>query len=158
MRRKYGSEAASQQRAYLPSTADSGIKVGMQEQAAATLADLALDDVDLQDAIIEADGVGPLLAFIRTGSQLGQEHAARAIRNLCLRPATGTVAQMIKNQTAIVDCNTIPELVQLLKSGSPRAQEVSAAGLSDLANLAGLTGPMTPHPLRSHQPRNLRRV
>ena len=59
-----------------------GIKVGMQEQAAIALADVAYKNHEMQDAIIEAGGVPPLLQFIRTGSQLGQEHAGRAIWHL----------------------------------------------------------------------------
>ena len=42
--------------------------IGPQEQAAATLADLADDDLDLQDEIIDANGVAPLLS-----AQLGWE-------------------------------------------------------------------------------------
>ena len=38
------------------------------------------------------------------------------------------------NQNALVDADTIPELVQLTKTGSTRAQEVAAAGLSELAS------------------------
>ena len=59
-----------------------GIKVGMQEQAAIALADVAYKNHEMQDAIIEAGGVPPLLQFIRHGSQLGQEHAGRAIWHL----------------------------------------------------------------------------
>ena len=101
-----------------------GLKVGMQEQAAIAIADLAYRNADMQDAIIEADGVGPLLAFIRTGSQLGQEHAARAIWNL---------ATLQDTQGPIVEQNAIPDLVQLLKTGSPKAQENAAAAISELA-------------------------
>ena len=35
--------------------------------------------------------------------------------------------------SVIVEAGAIPELVQLLKTGSPRAQEMAAAGISDLA-------------------------
>ena len=61
---------------------ETGLKVGMQEQAAIAIADIAFNNHDMQDAIIEAHGVTPLLTFCRTGSQLGQEHAARAIWHL----------------------------------------------------------------------------
>ena len=57
-----------------------GSTVGMQEQAAATLADIALASKSMQDAIIGANGVPCLLNLMRAGSPLGQEHAARAIR------------------------------------------------------------------------------
>ena len=99
------------------------MKVGMQEQAAIAIADIAHQNADMQDAIIEENGVPPLLVFIRTGSQLGQEHAARAIRSL---------ASIVGNQPVLIGCGTIPELVQLVKGGSSKAQEVAAAGLSDL--------------------------
>jgi hypothetical protein len=47
------------------------------------LAGLAKGNGELQDAIILAGGVPPLLAFIRIGSSVGQEHAGRAIWHLC---------------------------------------------------------------------------
>ena len=59
-----------------------GVTIGMVEQAAAALADMALADLQMQNAIIDEGAVPCLLAFIRSGSPLGQEHAARAIRNL----------------------------------------------------------------------------
>ena len=49
----------------------------------------------------------------------------RAILNL---------SQQIENQNAIVECGTIPELVQLTKTGSQKAMEIAAAGLSELAS------------------------
>ena len=107
-----------------PPPAESVMRVAMQEQSSAALADLAHDNHDMQDAIIEAGGVPPLLAFIRSGTLVGQEHAARAIWHL---------AEQIDNQQVHVDSNAIPDLVMLLKSGSPKAQEYSAAGISDLA-------------------------
>jgi hypothetical protein len=58
------------------SQADFGMRIGMQEQAAATLADLACNDISMQDAIIAANGVPPLLSLVRSGTQLAQEHAA----------------------------------------------------------------------------------
>lgn len=85
----------------------------MQEQAAAAIADLGLACAALQDAIIDAAGVPSLLTFIRAGSPLGQEHAARAIRNLVTRYPVDSA--LIENQNAIVECGTIPELVQLTK-------------------------------------------
>ena len=52
------------------------ICAGMKEQAASTIANLAQNSADMQDAIIDADAVPSLLAVIQTGSRLGQEHAA----------------------------------------------------------------------------------
>ena len=100
------------------------MKVGMQEQAAIALADIAHKNAEMQGGIVDAGGVPPLLQFIRTGSPLGQEHAARAIWHL---------AALTEVQSVIVEAGAIPELVQLLKTGSPKAQEMAAAGLSDLA-------------------------
>lgn len=99
-------------------------KAGMQEQAAAALADIAHNNAIMQEAIIDTEGVPALLSLIRLGSQLGQEHSARALRY---------VASGYSNQAILVSCGTVPELVQLLKTGSSRAQEYSAAGLADLA-------------------------
>ena len=96
---------------------ETGMKVGMAEQAAIAIADIAFKNNDMQDAIIEANGVPPLLTVCRTGSQLGQEHAARAIWHLAASPDT---------HTALVEANAIPDLVQLLKTGSPKAQEMAA--------------------------------
>ena len=96
----------------------------MKEQAAITLADIAHDNADMQAVIIDLKGVPPLLACIRMGSQLGQEHAARAIWHL---------AALTEAQPDLVECGAIPDLVQLLKTGSPKAQEMAAAGISDLA-------------------------
>lgn len=104
---------------------DADIKVAMQERAAAALAEIAYGSPEMQDAVVEASGVPPLLNLIRTGSQLAQEHASRAIWHLCAQ---------IKNQEVMVECGTIHELVMLLKSGSPQAQEVAAAGIMDLAH------------------------
>ena len=102
----------------------------MQEQAASALADIALYNFTMQDAIIEAKGVPPLLNFMRFGTPMGQEHAARALWHLC---ELGEDSEAIENQHEIVQCGAIPVLVQLLKGGSPIAQEVAAAGISDLA-------------------------
>ena len=101
-----------------------GLRVGVKEQVAITLADLAHDNHEMQEVIIQAGGVPPLLAFIRMGSQIGQEHAARAIWHL---------AALTEAQMDLVGAGAIPDLVQLLKTGSPKAQEMAAAGISDLA-------------------------
>ena len=106
--------------------------LGGREQAAATLADLAIDNSEMQDAIIEQDSVPHLLALIRGGSALGQEHAARAIRNLVTRYPMEPA--LIANQQVIVQCGAIPDLVQLTKTGSNSAQEVAAAAISELAS------------------------
>ena len=49
---------------------------------AAVLSDLAHGDADIQDAIIDANGLAPLLSLVRSGSQIGQEHAGRAVWHL----------------------------------------------------------------------------
>lgn len=103
---------------------EAGMKIGMNEQGAIALADIAHANSDMQFAIIDDGGVPPLLAFIRTGSQLGQEHAARAIWNL---------ATITETHQTIVESGAIPDLVQLLKTGSPKAQEMAAAAVSELA-------------------------
>ena len=106
------------------SQVDFRIRIGMQEQAAATLADLALDDVDLQDAIIEAGGVKPLLSLVQCGSALSQENAARTIWYL---------ATSKDNQHVLVKHGAITDLVVLVRTGSQIAQEMGAAALSKLA-------------------------
>ena len=102
---------------------DAGAKLGIPEQAAITLADIAYKNVEMQKAIVDAGAVPALLALIRTGSQLGQEHAARAIWHL---------AALFEVHSIIIEAGGIPDLVQLLKMGSPRAQEMATAGISDL--------------------------
>ena len=105
---------------------------GMNEQAAATLAELALNNAEMQDSIIEAGSVPHLLVLIRTGSPHGQEYAARAIRNLVtFQPID---AALIENQNLCVECGTISDLVQLTKTGSQEAQLLAAAGISELAS------------------------
>lgn len=99
-------------------------KMNMQERAAAALAEIAHDNPDMQDAIIDASGVPPLLNFIRIGSLNGQEHAARAIWHL---------ADIDDNHRVLVDSGAISDLVALLKNGSPKAQEAAAAGIAALA-------------------------
>ena len=103
---------------------DAGTPVGMKEQAAITLADVAHRNDEMQDAVIDAGGVQPLLTFMRLGTQLGQEHAARAIWHLAAHRET---------HAQIVGCGAISELVQLLKTGSAKAQEMAAAAISELA-------------------------
>ena len=102
----------------------------MQEQAAIALADIALNSYPMQDAIIEENGVPPLLNFMRLGTSQGQEYAARALWHLC---QLDEGSDAIENQGEIVKCGAIPVLVQLLKTGKPKAQEYAAAGISDLA-------------------------
>lgn len=100
-------------------------RVGVREQAAITLAEMAKGNHALQDAIIDAGAVAPLLKLIRLGSQLGQEHAARAIWHL---------SDLRERQMDLVSCGAIPDLVQLIKVGSMMAQEMAAAGLFELAH------------------------
>ena len=49
-----------------------GKVIGMQEQAAATLSNITYGDIEMQDAIIGAAGVTPLITILRTGSKLSQ--------------------------------------------------------------------------------------
>ena len=51
----------------LPGQPEAVIKVGMQEQAAAALAEFADDDLDMQDAIIEGGGLPKLLQLVHEG-------------------------------------------------------------------------------------------
>ena len=98
--------------------------IGVQEQAAATLSDLAYRDQELQQIVLDAGGVPPLLALLRLGSPLAQEHAARAVWHLC---------EMMPSQAYIVECGAIGDLVGLSKNGSIKGQELAAAVISDLA-------------------------
>ena len=88
--------------------------------------DLAYGDETMQERIIDEGGVPPLLMLLRIGSELAQEHAARAIWHLCATT---------DNQGVIVDCGAIAELVALSKTGSAKAQELAAAVVSDLAKV-----------------------
>ena len=78
----------------------------------------------MQDAIIKAGGVPPLLNLVRLGSQLAQENATRAVWHLC----AATV-----NQGVIVHAGAIADLVALSKTGSAKGAELAAAVISDLA-------------------------
>ena len=98
--------------------------IGVQEQVAATICDLTYGDVVMQDTVIEQGGIPPLLQILRTGTQLGQEYAARVIWHLCAS---------VHNQGTVVDEGTIVELVALSRTGSEGAQELAAAVISDLA-------------------------
>lgn len=102
-----------------------GVRIGMQEQAAATLADLAFNDFDLQDAIIEAGGVSPLLSLVQYGSAIAQEYSART---------TWYLASSLHNQHVLVNHNAIQTLVDLVKTGTNVAPEMAAAALSVLAH------------------------
>ena len=105
---------------------DTEIREGMQEQAAAALADIAYGSATMQAAILDAGGVSPLLNLIRSGSShAALEQAARAIWHLCA---------LVNSQAIIVDAGTIPELISLLKTGSVAAQEVACGAISDLAH------------------------
>ena len=122
---------------------DPELVVGVQEAAAAALADLAYGDEEIQEAILQAGGVVPLLAIVRgVASALSvssgmssaisagaQEHAARALWNLAASP---------DNQDLIVENGAIPELVTLVREGSSRSQEIGAAVLSEIAHGAVL--------------------
>jgi hypothetical protein len=98
--------------------------VGVQEQAAATIADFAHGDRRVQDAVIRAGGVPPLLSLLRIGSATSQENAARALWHLC---------EATDNQGVVVGAGAITDLVALSKTGSAKAQELAAAVISDLA-------------------------
>ena len=125
-------ETERQARSGVPSGhIDVGIKMGMQEQAAAALAEFADGDADLQDAIIDAGGVPKLLQLMhegKSGSTVAQEHAARTLWHL---------STSIDNQAVIIECGCIPELVSLVRGGSTAAQEVAAGALSNLARGSG---------------------
>ena len=122
---------------------DPELVVGVQEAAAAALADLAYGDEEIQEAILQAGGVVPLLAIVRgvaSASSVSsgmssaisagaQEHAARALWNLAASP---------DNQDLIVENGAIPELVTLVREGSSRSQEIGAAVLSEIAHGAVL--------------------
>ena len=98
--------------------------LGVPCMAAKTLSDLSDNDADMQDAIIEAGGVPPLLNLLKTGSPRSQEYAISAIWHLC---------HETYNQKAVVECGVIVELVALSKAGSAKAQGLAAAVISDLA-------------------------
>ncbi|KOO28054.1 beta-glucan synthesis-associated [Chrysochromulina tobinii] len=111
------------------SQVDFGVRIGMQEQGAATLADLAQADEAMQDAIISAGAVRPLLELTRLGSPVAQEHAARVIVGLC---------EQIDNQRIMVAGGAIFDLTMLLKHGSAHAMEAAAAAISSLCRNAVL--------------------
>ena len=115
------------------SQADFGVGIGMQEQAVAAMVEMAHNDFEVQRAIVEANGLPRLLALIAptrsdrgeaVASQLSQENTARVLLHLSGNPSI---------QHAIVRIGVIPGLVALLKAGTPQAQMLAAATLSQLA-------------------------
>ena len=118
-------EEVTQQVAGLPGgESASGIQVGMMEQAAAALSELTFGDIDMQDAVIDADGVPKLLQLVVAGSSMAQEHAAATFWHL---------STSIDNQARLVTSGCIPELVKLLGNGSHKAQEAASGALANLA-------------------------
>ena len=119
-------EEMAQHAANLPGDASSasGIQVGMMEQAAAALAELTFGDVDLQDAVIDANGIPKLLQLVVGGSALAQEHAAASLWH---------ISTSVHNQARLVMSGCIPVLVPLVRSGSPIAQEAACGALANLA-------------------------
>ena len=67
------------------------------------MADLAFGDVDLQDAIIAARGVPPLLSILQYGRSLAQEFAARTIWYL---------STTIDNQHVLLEDRCIGRLIE----------------------------------------------
>lgn len=106
------------------SLVDFGKRVGMQEQAAATLAALAYEDLELQRAIIDGNGLPPLLSLVQAGSPVAAENAARCLWHIAMSDV---------NQATIMQHHAITDLVTLVKTGSPAAQEMAAAALAALA-------------------------
>lgn len=97
-----------------------------QERSAAVLADLARSG-DNKLAIVEAGGVGPLVAMLVDGSREAQSAAAGAIWHL---------AALEPNKKVIYYAGAIVPLVALLSSGSTDAQTYSAGALWHLASSA----------------------
>lgn len=112
--------------AFTGSNADFGVKMGMQEQAAATLAHMAYGDYSMQDVIVnQLGGVSPLLSLVRSGSPLAQEYAARALWYL---------STQLENQKVVVADTAIPDLIGLCKTGTNSAQMLAAATLAELSH------------------------
>ena len=113
----------------------------MQEQAASALSDLAEGDPILQNAIIDEGGIDPLLSLVRSGTQIAQEYAARAIWYL---------STQIDNQNFVVEGGAVMDLVQLLKNGSPKAQYMQQRGWLSLPMVpsrpTGRPGKLNPSP------------
>jgi hypothetical protein len=97
----------------------------MRAAAAEALCDIALDDLEMQDAILSFGGAPPLLHLCRSESMTTQELAARCLWYL---------ARSVDNQPILVQCGVIAEWVELLRNGTVEAKDVSAAGLADLGH------------------------
>ena len=124
-----GDESASQWTTGSPA-ADSSMSDGasMAEEAAAALCDLVHGDPSMQDAVIEAGAIAPLLALFDTPCK-AQEHAARCIWHLC---------DSLDNHMAVVEEGGIGELVGLVRNGVGAAQECAAAAIAELARGGGV--------------------
>ena len=98
--------------------------LGVQEVAACAIADLTKSDAPMQRAIIDEGCLPMMLTLMKSGSQVAQEHAARAILHLCDLP---------ENQAMVIEGGAIAELVLLSRQGSAAAQAMAAAIISTLA-------------------------
>lgn len=117
------------QKPHIPGAAiDPAMKAGMQSQAAAALAEFANGDEEMQDAIIDGDGVPKLLALVRDGVPLGQlkaqEHAVSTLWHLTSCP---------DNQEVIISSGCVPELITLVRASGPVTQEVAMGAVANIA-------------------------
>ena len=97
-----------------------------QEQAAAALANLARESQDNRKSIIEANGIGPLLALLDSASTRAKENSVGAITQLCRKSK--------ENQMIVAKAGGIPKLVAVIQSfSSTTMKEMAAVQLCTLA-------------------------
>nr|CAD1835483.1 unnamed protein product [Ananas comosus var. bracteatus] len=92
--------------------------------SAAQLASLARDSDHFAKLIIEEDGVGPLVRFLKEGSEEGQESAARALGYLGRDP---------ESVEHLVHAGACSAFAQVLKDAPIRVQAAAAWAVAELA-------------------------
>ena len=96
----------------------------MKEKASGALWNLAVN-VENREEIARAGGIQPLVAVLRSGTDVAQEKAAAALKNLATSNAN--------NQMEIGAQGGVVRLLEVCRNGSEKAQEKAAGALCNLA-------------------------
>jgi len=100
-----------------------------RQHAALSLRNLAAENLENQEAIVQAGAIVPLVQLLQDADPNMREEAARALWNL----ARSNKEVNGQNQVAIAQAGAIRPLIELLEDEVPRVRVVAAAMLNDLA-------------------------
>jgi len=100
-----------------------------RQHAALRLRNLAAENLENQEAIVQAGAIVPLVQLLQDADPNMREEAARALWNL----ARSNKEVNGQNQVAIAQAGAIRPLIELLEDEVPRVRVVAAAMLNDLA-------------------------